>query len=92
MVQVVQAVQIAAPSFIPRVEGGHSCPPPSFGGLENPLSHKEEREHAPDLIRGGGLNPSAEFILSSAEGLRAGSAQRLNVLNDLNLQKNGGMA
>ena len=29
----------------------------------------------------GGSNPSAEFILSSAEGLRTGSTQRLNVLN-----------
>ena len=39
---------VQSPSFVlPRVEGGHSCPPPSFGGLENPPSHKEER--------GGGL-------------------------------------
>jgi hypothetical protein len=74
-VQNVQAVQplrsVQAPFFIfPRVEGGHSCPPPSFGGLENPPSHKED-------IGGGGLNPSAEFILSSAEGLRTDSAEPL---------------
>jgi hypothetical protein len=40
----------------------------------------------------GGSNPSAEFILSSAEGLRTGSAQRLNGLNVLNLHDGGVVA
>jgi len=38
------------------------------------------------------LNPSTEFILNGAEGLRASSVKRLNGLNVLNVQFFGDIA
>jgi protein ImuB len=43
-------------------------------------------DHNPVAFASNDLNPSTEFILSGVEGLRAGSAERLNGLNDLNRQ------